>query len=209
MQARLFAFVADAVFALDMNAIPGRAAFDAAVARVKREGLLRLAAPVLDQVAQALRERREVLGRINQWAARARQARCFDAARFEEYQHNLNRILPAAFLEEPEAARLRDRLRYLKALALRIERAEHDPGKDAAKAQRLRVPEQRLTEAARLVERAASAPACRDCAREYEEMVEEFRIAVFAPELGTKKGLSEKRLDEKWAEVVSTCRRVE
>ena len=92
---------------------------------------------------------------------------------------------------------------------MRIERAEHDPKKDALKAERLQGPERRLQEATRFLRQAGHSSQCRACLREYSVMLEEFRISVFAPELGTKQPVSEKRLRQKWAEVENICRRVE
>lgn len=209
LQRQLFAFVLDAVFSLDMETIPTQAQYDAAVAVVQREGLLRRARPVLERVVQLVRQRRELNSLVGQWASRARQARCYDTSRHEEYQNLLERLVPADFLQQLSASELRERPRYLQALALRIKRAEHDPQKDAQKAARLRNPENRLQEAARFMRQPGHSSQCRSCLHEYAAMVEEFRISVFAPELGTRQPVSEKRLAQKWAEVENVCRQVE
>ncbi len=209
LQRQLFAFTLDAVFALDMEVIPSQTQYDAAMAAVRCEGLLRQARSVLERVVQLVRQRRELVGVIQQWAGRARQARNYDADRHQEYQNALERIVPSNFLEELSADSLRERLRYLQGLAMRIERAEHDPKKDALKAERLQGPERRLQEATRFLRQAGHSSQCRACLREYSVMLEEFRISVFAPELGTKQPVSEKRLRQKWAEVENICRRVE
>ncbi len=209
LQRQLFAFVLDAVFALDMTVIPSQSQYDAAMAAVRREGLLRLARPVLERVVLVVRQRRELAGAIQQWAGRARQARNYDAGRHQEYQAALERIVPSNFLEELPADSLRERVRYLQGLAIRIERAEHDPKKDALKAERLQGPENRLNEAARFLRQTGHSSQCRACLSEYSAMLEEFRISVFAPELGTRQPVSEKRLRQKWAEVENICRRVE
>lgn len=209
LQHQLLAFLFDAVFDLDMERLPTQAQYDAAVASVQREGLLRRAQPVLDRVLHLVRQRRELAGLINDWARRTQQARCYDATRHEEYRQDLERLVPADFLRRLEARDLRERPRYLQTLALRIERAEHDPKKDRLKGERLREPEQRLRTAAQFLEQAGHTDGCRTCLREYSAMVEEFRVSVFAPELGTKGPVSEKRLARKWAEVENACRRVE
>lgn len=209
LQHRLFAFVLDAVFALDMLSLPTQSQFDEAVALVKGEGLLRRAGPVLERVGTLVQQRRAVVTQIAAWADRSRQLRCFDTTRFAEYQSAVARILPADFLDSLTAIELRERGRYLQALALRIERAEHDPKKDALKAQRLKGPEGRLAEAEKLLRHARPSSPCRKILQEYAALVEEFRISVFAPELGTRGPVSEKRLREKWTEVENLCQRVE
>ncbi len=212
LQRQLYAFVLDAVFELaelTTDGLPGQTQFDAVIAAVQRDGLVRRAKPVLERVVQLIRLRRELHNQINQWAARARQARNYDSSRHETYQQALERIVPAHFLEELSADALKERSRYLQALVLRIERAEHDPKKDALKAERLQGAENCLREAERLLRKPGRSGQCRNCVREYEMLVEEFRISVFAPELGTRQPVSEKRLRQKWAEVENICRQVE
>ena len=209
LQRRLFAFALDAVFALPCDALPRQADFDAARSLARREGLIRRARAALDLAGQAVRARRETVAHIAQWEERAKKARCFDAARAESYQQAVDRILPKQFLDTLSAADLRDRCRYLQALRLRIDRAEHDPAKDALKAGRLRGPEACLAEAEKLSRHAGASSPCRQALREYAALVEEFRIAVFAPELGLKTPVSEKRLKEKWAALEGLCHRVE
>ena len=74
------------------------------------------------------------------------------------------------------------------------------------KAARLRPSIERL---AKLADFPGSGLRCRHARREFRRMVEEFRVSVFAPELGTTMPVSEKRLDEKWQEVELLCRPVE
>jgi ATP-dependent helicase HrpA len=41
------------------------------------------------------------------------------------------------------------------------------------------------------------------------ELLDEFRVSLFAPELGTSQPVSEQRLEQKWRQVEEICRRVE
>ena len=41
--------------------------------------------------------------------------------------------------------------------------------------------------------------------REYQEMIEEFKVSLFAQELGTALPVSAKRLDKKWQEIDQLC----
>ncbi|MCI5148347.1 MAG: DUF3418 domain-containing protein, partial [Candidatus Electrothrix sp. MAN1_4] len=50
---------------------------------------------------------------------------------------------------------------------------------------------------------------CREAVARYRSMVEEFRVSVFAPEIGTALPVSEKRLKQQWQQVEESCRRVE
>ena len=51
--------------------------------------------------------------------------------------------------------------------------------------------------------------ACAASRREFAALVEEFRVSIFAPELGTAQPVSEQRLAQQWQEVENCCRSVE
>jgi ATP-dependent helicase HrpA len=88
--------------------------------------------------------------------------------------------------------------RYLKALRIRVERAQLAPAKDALKAGQAAIHEERHARA--MVGENLSAEV-REHLREYREMIEEFKVSLFAQELGTAYPVSEKRLDKKWGEI--------
>ena len=87
-----------------------------------------------------------------------------------------------------------------------IERAEHAPLKDAKKAERLAKPLARLQQ---MTHFKSPTMRCQSCQQQYLQLLEEFRVSIFAPELGTAQPVSEQRLLQKWQEVENICRRVE
>ncbi|RUM44982.1 MAG: hypothetical protein DSY80_03805, partial [Desulfocapsa sp.] len=99
-----------------------------------------------------------------------------------------------------------DKKRYLQALALRIERAEHAPAKDAQKARRIQGALERLQQYKTIKH---PSPACRKELAVYTQMLEEFRVSVFAPELGTAYTISEKRIAQQWQILKNSCRTME
>ncbi|MCI5159443.1 MAG: DUF3418 domain-containing protein, partial [Candidatus Electrothrix sp. AUS1_2] len=144
---------------------------------------------------------------------RAGKSRSTDQARFAEYQDLLEGLVPAGFLADFAPSEAGNRKRWLQALTKRIERAEHSPLKDAAKAERVRPFAEHLhqlerKEAEQKAGGSISLP-CREAVARYRRMVEEFRISVFAPEIGTAIPVSEKRLQQQWQLVEESCRRVE
>ena len=201
----LFAFVLDQIFATADGTIPSCAFFAERVKQVQEKGFLRMSGTILSQVNQLLRQRREVSTTIRQWAERALQTHSYNKKRHEEFEQALERLLPADFLTLGKQG-LAECPRYLQALIMRIKRAEHDPQKDEIKAKRLQTPEKRLEETRHFH---LHAQKCQICLQEYMSMLEEFRVSVFAPELGTKEPVSEQRLQKKWQEVVTACRQVE
>ena len=101
------------------------------------------------------------------------------------------------FLRAVSPERLRHYARYMKAIAVRVDRARSNPSGDRAKESRVAPYWERYREA--VVSKDAKID--RDALAEYRWMVEEFRVSVFAPEVHAAIPVSEKRLDAKWAEV--------
>ncbi len=86
----------------------------------------------------------------------------------------------------------------MKALLNRVGRLSGQYPKDQKYSQMLRALEEPLEHA--LNERDALLPACAD-ALQYRWMLEEFRVSLFAQNLGTRQAVSEKRLVEQWGKV--------
>ena len=107
----------------------------------------------------------------------------------------LGYLVYVGFLEAIEPEALRHLSRYLKGIQRRLEKLADAPTKDRA----LRVQVQPYWDKYKAkrakVEHESAA------LREYRWMIEEFRISLFAQELGTAKPVSGKRLDKAWGEV--------
>jgi ATP-dependent helicase HrpA len=111
---------------------------------------------------------------------------------------SLEALLPENFLRCISFERLVHVPRYLKALLLRAERAENNPAKDAERVRQLGP----YLEAYR--KWAESEPFTREGRHALEElrwMLEEFKVSLFAQELGTSVTVSPKRLEEQIARV--------
>lgn len=102
---------------------------------------------------------------------------------FPGLENDLGALLPPDFLRRTPFARVRELPRYLKGMQARAERWKRDPAKDAARARELQPFVQAL---ARLGERAG----------EFRWLVEEFRVSLFAQELGTVEPVSAVRLEK-------------
>jgi len=88
--------------------------------------------------------------------------------------------------------------RYLAGILVRIERSRHAPEKDE-RCIRLIEPFER-----RLADRAGGPDDDTPALIEYRWLLEEYRISLFAQELGTAVPVSPKRLDRKWAQLNET-----
>lgn len=106
--------------------------------------------------------------------------------------------MPPRFLETTSPDRLVHLPRYLKALQLRLERAAQQPARDA---ERIRLLAPYETAASRLVASPAVSDDDRRRREEFLGMLEEFKVSVFAQELGTVLPVSATRLDVLLAEL--------
>ncbi len=106
--------------------------------------------------------------------------------------------MPRRFLRAAPYAQLQHGVRYLKAVALRLDKLKADPARDAARSAELRPLEQRYLR--RLGElKGASDPRL----DEYRWLLEELRVSLFAQELRTPQPVSVKRLEKAWAQLTA------
>lgn len=206
LKEELFNYLIQTLFPIDGEHFPSTDAFFDQVNQVKEKGLLKLGLPLLQHFLEMLKKRRQARQCIEQWAQRVRKSRSFNQQRYEEYLEALEQIMPSKILHQHQHPLFPHTGRYLQALIVRVERAEHFPDKDRNKAARLQKPLNRLEQFTTF---ASPSPACRQRLTTYRELVEEFRVSVFAPELGTAVPVSEKRLLAYWKEVENVCRTVE
>ncbi|MFS8138272.1 MAG: DUF3418 domain-containing protein, partial [Thermomonas sp.] len=105
-------------------------------------------------------------------------------ANLDDMRAQLNALVAPGFLRDVPADALSDFPRYLKALALRAERAQRDPTRDQA----------RLLELQPFVAALRDADVSDPEAQALRWELEELRVQLFAQELGSKAGVSPKRL---------------
>jgi ATP-dependent helicase HrpA len=110
----------------------------------------------------------------------------------------LRALFCTAFARDTPVQWLSQYPRYMKALLLRVERLSAQPAKDEANTQVLRELSeplfQVLAERPGLLQRCEPAATCR-------WMLEEFRVSLFAQNLGTRQAVSRQRLQEQWRSV--------
>ena len=198
--------ILDGLFHTSSGELPDREKVDNTVSELKQLGILQAVHKYLDQILDLLATRRQVQITLTQCTQRTAQSKSYDKNRFDEYQGLLKKLLPRDFLTTIQLNEITDKKRYLQALALRIERAEYSPLKDLQKARRLQPVLNRLLQ---LNERKKLSMVCREEIALYRHMVEEYRVSIFAAELGTAFPVSEKRLEQQWKKLEDSCRTME
>jgi ATP-dependent helicase HrpA len=108
------------------------------------------------------------------------------------FSSELNRLLSPRFPERIDAEHFPHLPRYLKALGIRAERARLNPRKDVERAALVVPYQEQLVE---LLADAGMPASGRKLVQELRWMIEEYRVSIFAQELGTSVKVSPKRLD--------------
>ena len=192
LEAAMVERVLQDLFAADIRSPQGFEALATAGApRILPAGreLLYAVIPVLGAYAEA-REQIAALGRGGGLLAD------FGRALSEELAH----LVPNHFIALYDRCRLSDLVRYIQALAIRARRGAVDLEKDRAKAAGVAQVTGRLDGLLNALSPAASEQKRRALEALFW-MIEEYKVSIYAQELGTAVRVSSKRLEEKIAEV--------
>ncbi|HEY6123739.1 MAG TPA: ATP-dependent RNA helicase HrpA [Steroidobacteraceae bacterium] len=160
------------------------AAFDARIAELR--GGLGLPAQEISRHVQTALER---LSRIQAALPKA------DPAAAADIRSQLAWLVPAGFLLNTPGERLREFPRYLQAIEQRLEKLGRDPRRDAQLAAEIAPLETRYRNRVK-AERGLRPPGD----DEFRWMLEEFRVSLFAQQLGTRSRISARRLEDAWVE---------
>ena len=120
----------------------------------------------------------------------------------KEIEGDLRALVPKEFFKEYDLDTLKNLPRYLRAATVRAQRAAYDPMKDRRKRHRLEEPMRFLREMQAEIASGASEEK-RKAVEEYRWMMEEFKVSLFAQELGTAYPVSLNRLRKKKEEIDS------
>jgi ATP-dependent helicase HrpA len=145
---------------------------------------------VLDEYAEV----RQTIGKLEEQEGSRRGVRKFLAIRRRE----LENLVPKEFYRLYGKEELKEIPRFLRALKTRIEKGAVNPAADADKANEL-IPYLSWYKETRdsFKERGGMSFAKRQALKEYRWALEEFKIQLFAQELGTRMKISPQRLDKR------------
>ena len=150
-----------------------------------RERLAVTTADVLSTAARVLAAAQQAESRLEQVTSPVM------AGAVADIRGQLAGLIYPGFISETGAGRLGDLVRYLNAIVRRLERTPWDPVRDAERT----VAVDRMTDAWReATERLPPAVRAAEQAQSVRWMIEELRVSLFAPALGTARPVSEKRI---------------
>jgi len=147
-------------------------------------------------VLEAFDDVRETLYRVERQVGAKGPMAAFLQARRED----VHRLVPARFIHLYERERYPHLVRYLQAIAIRVERAVMQFDRDQAKAADILPWEERLKDLLGQLDEKSS-DRKRAALEELFWMIEEYKVSLFAQELKTAVPISAKRLEKKAAEI--------
>ncbi|RYG88075.1 DUF3418 domain-containing protein, partial [bacterium] len=119
------------------------------------------------------------------------------AATRADVESQLAGLLPVGFVLSVPASRLRELPRYLKAVQQRLDKARQDPARDARLLRDLEPFETQLRGALQAAAKAGQPLS--PTVDAFRWLLQEFRVSLFAQQLGTAVPVSAQRLSQAWA----------
>lgn len=178
--------------------IHSRSAFDAAI-QEQAPRLIQTGHALQDQAMAVVDALSETMHALGVAATRHRSNAPFQTLVDQIHRH-VRGLVPTNFLSLYTPDRWPHLSRYLKADAVRAQRATDDMNKDQAKAMRIQRYTDQLTQAiGDLGEHTSDAK--RQALEDAHWLIEELRVSVFAQELGTAVKVSDKRLNKAFDEI--------
>ena len=176
----------NALTADGLTAIRDAAAFEARLEQVRRQlfGAAVERCQLAERILEAVAELRPQL---------QQPLMGFATASYADLRQQFDALVFPGFIARHPLAQLAELPRYLEAMRLRIERLQRDPGCDEA----------RLLELKPFLDGLADAEDRRDSAawQQLRWLIEEWRVSLFAQELGTRNPVSAKRLAQRLADL--------
>ncbi|MBW2568986.1 MAG: ATP-dependent RNA helicase HrpA [Deltaproteobacteria bacterium] len=115
-------------------------------------------------------------------------------------RNDLSKLVPETFMDLYDNEKLTHIARYVKAIAIRAQRASINFEKDELKAKKLEIYIVRLNEMLKNLSSSVSEEKKQEIEK-YFWLIEEYKVSIFAQELKTSCPVSEKRLDKKIKEI--------
>lgn len=188
-------FVLKGIFDIKQIIFPTEDAFNATIEKVKDDGFYKAGNALCLDINSILREKTSTAERINSVFA-SRQKGSDNSAEKEKFLNLATDILPDNFLERFSIDEVKNCIRLLKSLQIRLERFDTNPQKDVQKEKLLLPHIYSLKQANKkrdgLTEEAIT------LLDQHTRLIEEYNISLFSPEIKPILAVSEKKLIEHW-----------
>lgn len=183
--------------------IPSKEAFAKNVERMEQKGFYKSAQEIVQDTMALLRKRREISQLIEDTFSTSRKKGHPLPPVKDQFFEALDSILPLTFLAENKKLNPQQIERQLRGLKIRLERFYVDPRKDQQKQQQLTPFLNQLHEVEKM--QASLSPEADDQLINFKEMVNDYRLALFSPEIRGGMSVSPKKLEKQWRALRALC----
>lgn len=196
-------FIMRSLFGKPTGKVESLSVFNEKIAKVKSEGLYKNGAVICNNLMALLRKRREVRDEINKVFSESGSGKFFSREKHILFDQLIEEIISPELMFSGVNTDIEIIHRRLQSLSVRLERFSINPGKDALKEKQL-LPH--LENLRQLAKKETELPAeTLEMFEKYRQMVAEFRILIFSPEIKTRPPVSAKKLQQQWQAIVTQC----
>ena len=197
----------DVILVALFGPIPGKIideeTFAQTVKEIERRGFYAAGQDICRQIMALVRMRRTVQDTLQKIFAQQSKKFLFPAGKKADFQQHLDDIFPVDLFLDPAAIDFQNINRQLQSLTIRMERFQANPGKDNQKAEQLEPYLQKAHQL--LVKKDAFSEEALEQVTRFRELINEYRISLFSPELKTREPVSPKKLDQQWRVTLAKC----
>ncbi len=176
---------------------PTSSEFTSRVTAIKKEGFYRCGQIKWEQFMTALRKRRTVAEQLAAFASKSQAKGHSNKSGYARLEQELQAIFPVQIVyKDTDYQEISRQLDYF---ALRLERFYVSPQKDEQKGKQIEPFIRKLQSIDHTQQLSSEAE---EALQNYREMLIEFKISVFAPEIKRRFAISAKKLDAQWQQAV-------
>ncbi|WP_136806291.1 ATP-dependent RNA helicase HrpA [Desulfosediminicola flagellatus] len=187
-------FVYRTLFPSIDGTIPSEPVFTSEINRVKHQGFYKEGRRIVEEAVSILKKRREVNEKLNHFIRLDSRRLIFTKDKTDDFSNLLGSIVPADYYENNTITDIDFTMRQLQSLAIRIERFYSNPAKDKEKAKLIKPHIDNLQHLQSKINDLN--PEALDQLKIYAQMIGEFRISVFSPEIKTRVAVSSKKISQ-------------
>ncbi|MFT5699292.1 MAG: ATP-dependent helicase HrpA [Desulforhopalus sp.] len=196
-------YVLQNIFPEPVTGIIDRDTFLKNLSEVQKTGFFKRAQDVVNSTMGALRKRREVVETIENTFRKSQQKGHKLPPLKNDFHRDLDAIFPLSFLSDATLINTSTIERQLQGMKVRLERFYVDPRKDQQKELQLTPYTNQLKEIES--RKAELSPEAGESVLLFKEMINEYRLVLFSPEIRGGISVSPKKLGNQWKLIRSLC----
>ncbi len=200
---KLLDFILSSLFGPIPGKIVSKESFFTAVKEIEKQGLFAAGQEICNNLMALIRKRHTAQETIRKIFTQKSTKFLFQADKEDDFHAHLSDIFPVDIFANTTTVDLQNIDRQLQCLMIRLERFNANPGKDTQKADQLEPYLNKLHQL--LAKKEELSEEAFELVARFEDLVNEYRIALFSPEIKTREAISPKKLDQQWRITLAKC----